>query len=52
MAHKTPEFEQLVRKYMKEWKVPGLSIAVVQGDDIHTKVIASRLDFADILCVR
>lgn len=43
MAHKTPEFEKLVQQKMEEWKVPGLSIAVVQGDEIYNKVIGFRL---------
>jgi CubicO group peptidase (beta-lactamase class C family) len=51
MAHKTHEFEKLVHKYMEEWKVPGLSIAVVQGDEVYSKVIASRFDFADLSCI-
>jgi CubicO group peptidase (beta-lactamase class C family) len=40
MAHKTPEFEQLVQKTIEEWKVPGLSIAVIRGDEIYSKVVA------------
>jgi CubicO group peptidase (beta-lactamase class C family) len=39
MVHKTLEFEKLVQEKMEEWKVPGLSIAIVQGDEIFTKVI-------------
>jgi hypothetical protein len=38
MAHKTFEFEELVQKCMEEWRVPGLSIGVVQGDAIYAKV--------------
>lgn len=38
MAHKTAEFDQLVERLMEEWHVPGLSIAVVQGDQIDAKV--------------
>lgn len=38
MAHKTADFEQLIRKTIEEWKVPGLSIAVVEGDEIYAKV--------------
>ena len=41
MAHNTPEFDQLVLEKIKEFNVPGLSLAVVQGDDIYSKV--SRL---------
>jgi CubicO group peptidase (beta-lactamase class C family) len=40
MAHKTPEFEQLVQKIIEDWKVPGLSIAVIRGDEIYSKVVA------------
>lgn len=34
MAHKTPEFEKIIRKAMTEWKVPGLVIGVIQRDEI------------------
>ncbi|KAG8163527.1 hypothetical protein KVR01_006824 [Diaporthe batatas] len=37
MAFKTAEFDQLVERLMEEWHVPGLSIAVVQGDQIDAK---------------
>jgi CubicO group peptidase (beta-lactamase class C family) len=40
MAHKTAEFDQLVERLMEEWHAPGLSIAVVQGDQIDAKVNA------------
>lgn len=40
MAHKTAEFDQMVEKLMEEWHVPGLSMAVVQGDQIDAKVNA------------
>lgn len=40
MAHKTAEFDQMVERLMEEWHVPGLSIAVVQGDHIDEKVNA------------
>lgn len=40
MAHKTAEFDQMVERLMEEWHVPGLSIAVVQGDHIDAKVNA------------
>ncbi|KAF2828112.1 beta-lactamase/transpeptidase-like protein [Ophiobolus disseminans] len=29
MAHQTPDFERLVLKTMEEWKIPGLSVAIV-----------------------
>jgi hypothetical protein len=38
MAHKTPEFDKLVLERIKEFNAPGLSLAVVQGDDIYSKV--------------
>ncbi|KAL2273988.1 hypothetical protein FJTKL_03705 [Diaporthe vaccinii] len=41
MAHKTAEFDQMVERLMEEWHVPGLSIAVVQGDHIDAKLIPS-----------
>ncbi|KAI4676699.1 uncharacterized protein J4E84_009534 [Alternaria hordeiaustralica] len=37
MAYKTPEFEKLVLATINEFRVPGLSLAVVQGDDIYSK---------------
>jgi CubicO group peptidase (beta-lactamase class C family) len=33
------EFDQFVEKVIEEWKVPGLSIAVVRGDDVWSKVL-------------
>lgn len=39
MAHQTPEFKQLVREKINEWKIPGLSLAVIQGEEIHTQVL-------------
>jgi CubicO group peptidase (beta-lactamase class C family) len=42
MAHKTQQFERLVQEKMEEWKVPGLSLAIIQGEDIYTKVIGSQ----------
>lgn len=41
MAHRTVEFDQLVKKTIDEWNVPGLSIAIVQGGDIFAKVVLS-----------
>lgn len=38
MAHKTAAFDEMVERLMEEWHVPGLSIAVIQGDQIDTKV--------------
>jgi hypothetical protein len=34
-----PEFDALVTKLLDEWKVPGLSIAVVHGDETYSKVV-------------
>lgn len=42
MAHKTQQFERLVQEKMEEWKVPGLSLAIIEGEDIYTKVIRSQ----------
>jgi hypothetical protein len=36
--YKTPEFETFVQAKIKEYKVPGLSFAAVQGDEIYAKV--------------
>lgn len=33
------EFDQFVEKVLDEWKVPGLSIAVVHEDDVWSKVL-------------
>lgn len=32
------EFDQLVHTILEEWKIPGLSIAVVHGSHTHSKV--------------
>ena len=45
MAHKTAEFDSLVEETMKEWHVPGLAIAVIQGEEIYTKVGIYPLTF-------
>ncbi|KAF2269796.1 beta-lactamase/transpeptidase-like protein [Lojkania enalia] len=37
MAHTSPEFETMVRDALEEWKVPGLSISVISGEDIWAK---------------
>jgi hypothetical protein len=37
-AHRTAEFDRLVQRTMNDWKVPGLAIAVVQGDKMYTNV--------------
>lgn len=36
--HMCSEFDELVKQCMSEWKVPGLAIAIVAGDDIEVKV--------------
>jgi CubicO group peptidase (beta-lactamase class C family) len=38
---KSKEFDDFVEKTMKEWRVPGLALAVVDGDSTIVKV--SRL---------
>jgi|TARA_R110002003_G_scaffold107_10_gene9041 hypothetical protein len=40
MVDKVLDFEQVVLQAMKEWKVPGLSIAVVNGEEIEPKVVS------------
>lgn len=32
-------FDNDVKKTLEYWKVPGLSIAVVDGDDVYSKVL-------------
>lgn len=34
----TPEFDDLVSKTLRRWKVPGLSIAVINNDEVLAKV--------------
>lgn len=41
MAHKTAEFDQMVERLMEEFHVPGVSIAIVQGDEIDAKVVVT-----------
>jgi hypothetical protein len=38
MAHETAEFERLILDMLKEYNTPGLSIAIIRGDDIYAKV--------------
>jgi hypothetical protein len=38
MAYKTTKFEEFVLQKLKEFNVPGLSLAVVKGDEIYSKV--------------
>lgn len=35
-------FDDYVKEVLEYWKVPGLSIAVVDGDDVYSKVHCSR----------
>jgi CubicO group peptidase (beta-lactamase class C family) len=41
MLLETEAFSRLVQDKMREMSIPGLSIAVVDGDDIHSKVTTS-----------
>jgi hypothetical protein len=34
-----PDFDALVSKLLNEWKVPGLSIAVIHEDQNYSKVL-------------
>ncbi len=38
MAHKTAEFDALVKRVCEEWNVPAFSLAIVKGEEIYTKV--------------
>jgi uncharacterized protein YjfI (DUF2170 family) len=38
MAYKTTEFDTFLLQKIKEFNIPGLSLAVVQGDEIYSKV--------------
>jgi hypothetical protein len=39
----TEEFGELVKKTLYEWKVPGMSIAVVDGENTYMKVCPPHL---------
>jgi CubicO group peptidase (beta-lactamase class C family) len=39
MAHNSLEFEKLVLDGLVKWKVPGIAIAVIHGDEIAAKVV-------------
>jgi len=49
MAYKSPEFEKFVLEKIKEFNTPGLSLAVVQGDEIWSKV--SKPARTSVLCL-
>ena len=34
----TPELSEFVNKTIDEWKVAGIAIGVIDGDDVFTKV--------------
>lgn len=34
----TPEFDELVKEKLDRWHVPGMSIAVIQDDEVCAKV--------------
>jgi hypothetical protein len=38
MAHRSLKFEGLIQKAIEEKKVPGLAIAVIEGEQISAKV--------------
>ena len=40
---KSKDFNSHVENLMKEWKVPGLALAVVDGDESIVKVCCGRL---------
>lgn len=39
---KSQEFDALVEQLLKEWRIPGLAIALVDGDQTTVKVIDNR----------
>lgn len=41
----TPEFAEFAAETMEEWKLPGISIAVVDGDDVFSQVCSARINF-------
>lgn len=36
----TAEFGDFVREQLEKWKVPGVALAVIDGDDVYTEVRA------------
>lgn len=36
----TDEFGDFVREQLEKWKVPGVALAVIDGDDVYTEVSA------------
>lgn len=49
MAYKLPGFENMIHRVMEEWKVPGLALAVIEGDEIYTKVGLGNNSMASFL---
>ncbi len=48
---KSKEFDLYVENLMKEWKVPGLAIAVIDGDQTVVKVLVlERIFCCKIAC--
>lgn len=45
----TAQFDELVKRTLEEWKVPGLSIAIVEGDQTWAKV--GHLSFSTVYAV-
>jgi hypothetical protein len=46
IKHESPldeEFDKLVKETLERWKVPGFSVAVVDGDETYTKVNSPSL---------
>jgi CubicO group peptidase (beta-lactamase class C family) len=39
MAHNSPEFEKIILDGLLKWKVPGIAVAVIEGDEIKSKVV-------------
>jgi hypothetical protein len=39
----TAEFDALVKEQLELWKVPGITIAIVQGANTYSKVSGSPL---------
>jgi hypothetical protein len=44
----TSEFADLVLKTLDEWKVPGVAVAVIDGDEVYAEVRV--LDMACTMC--
>lgn len=50
VAFANEAFEQFILAQMDEWHVPGLSMAVIEGNKTWAKVVAAMYHSASIRC--